>query len=440
MTHPLSDRRGGARSAIRCLTNRVPWLLALVMLAVAAPAVRAQHLLVPMDDAQQNHLKAYGLTFNALKAGNRAEWFINYRGGAFLLPDAPELRKTATLDGVTFEPLDNGRLAQIRAEIASGNMDAVTLEKAPKIAIYTPPKSPPWDDAVTLALRYAGIEYTTVWDDEVMNGDLSKYDWLHLFHEDFTGQLNKLYLGFRDAPWFVEQRERNLDAAKRLGFATIPALKKAVAERIRQYVEGGGFLFAMCGATETLELAIAAHNADIAAAYADGTPIDEDVDAKMDWKRAMAFRDVHVEQSPFTNSMSDIDGHQVNVPARRQPLGQFTLFAFSAKFDPVATMLVQDHRTVIPDYYGVTTSFNKAVIKPGVTVLAYEEGAPWVKYIHGDYGKGSWTFLGGHDPEDPQHNIGNAPTDLALHPNSPGYRLILNNVLFPAAKKKPLKT
>ena len=440
MTHPSSDRRGVARSRPRRLTSLARCLLALVSLVVAAPAAGAQHLLVPMDDAQQNHLKAYGLTFNALKAGNRAEWFINYRGGSFLLPDGPELRKTATLSGVTFEPLDNGRLAQIRAEIASGNMDAVTLEKAPRIAIYTPPKSPPWDDAVTLALRYAGIEYTTVWDDEVMNGDLQKYDWLHLFHEDFTGQLNKLYLGFRDAPWFVEQRERNLDAAKRLGFATIPALKKAVAERIRQYVEGGGFLFAMCGANETLELAIAAHNADIAAAYADGTPIDEDVDAKMDWKRAMAFRDVHVEQSPFTNSMSDIDGHQVNVPARRQPLGQFTLFAFSAKFDPVATMLVQDHRTVIPDYYGVTTSFNKAVIKPGVTVLAYEEGAPWVKYIHGDYGKGSWTFLGGHDPEDPQHNIGNAPTDLALHPNSPGYRLILNNVLFPAAKKKPLKT
>jgi hypothetical protein len=408
--------------------------------ALSSSIAGAQHLLIPMDDAQQNHLKAYGLTFNALKAGNRAEWFINYRGGSFLLPDAPDLRRLATLAGITVEPLDNGRLSQIRAEISSGNMDAVTLEKAPKIAIYTPPKSPPWDDAVTLALRYAGIEYTTVWDDDVMNGDLKKYDWLHLFHEDFTGQLNKLYLGFRDAPWFVEQRDRNLETAKRLGYASIPALKKAVAERIRQYVEGGGFLFAMCGATETLELAIAAHNADIAAAYADGTPIDEDVDSRMDWKRAMAFKDVHVEQSPFTNSMSDIDGHQVNVPARRQPLGQFTLFAFSAKFDPVATMLVQDHRTVIPDYYGVTTSFNKAVIKPGVTVLAYEEGAPWVKYLHGDYGKGSWTFLGGHDPEDPQHNIGNAPTDLALHTTSPGSRLILNNVLFPAAKKKPLKT
>jgi len=430
MTSPFTRLTRGLRTAVA----------AAACTGLAASAARAQHLLVPMDDAQQNHLKAYGLTFNALKTGNKAEWFINYRGGAFLLPDEAEIRRRATLDGVTFEAIDNARVQQIRSELAAGNMDAVTLEKAPKIAIYTPPKAPPWDDAVTLALRYAGIEYTTVWDDEVMNGDLSKYDWLHLFHEDFTGQLNKLYLGFRDAAWFVEQRERNLDAAKRLGFNSIPTLKKAVAERIRQYVEGGGFLFAMCGATETLELAIAAHSADIAAAYADGTPIDEDVDGRMDWKRAMAFKDVHVEQSPFTNSMSDIDGHQVNVPARRQPLGQFTLFAFSAKFDPVNTMLVQNHRTVIPDYYGVTTSFTKATIKPGVSVLAYEEGAPWVKYIHGDYGKGSYTYLGGHDPEDPQHNIGNAPTDLALHTTSPGYRLILNNVLFPAAKKKPLKT
>ena len=423
------------------VTRRLRTALAgAVCTGLSVSAAHAQHLLVPMDDAQQNHLKAYGLTFNALKTGNKAEWFLNYRGGSFLLPDEADVRRRATLDGITFEAIDNARVQQIRSEIAAGNMDAVTLEKAPKIAIYTPPKAPPWDDAVTLALRYAGIEYTTVWDDDVMKGDLAKYDWLHLFHEDFTGQLNKLYLGFRDAVWFVEQRERNMDAATRLGFNTIPSLKKAVAERIRQYVEGGGFLFAMCGATETLELAIAAHNADIAAAYADGTPIDEDVDARMDWKRAMAFKDVHVEQSPFTNSMSDIDGHQVNVPARRQPLGQFTLFAFSAKFDPVNTMLVQDHRTVIPDYYGVTTSFTKATIKPGVSVLAYEEGAPWVKYLHGDYGKGSFTYLGGHDPEDPQHNIGNAPTDLALHTTSPGYRLILNNVLFPAAKKKPLKT
>jgi hypothetical protein len=412
----------------------------MLALLVGAWPLGAQNLLVPMDDSQQNHLKAYGLTFSALKDGQKAEWFLNYRGGAFLLPDTPDLRRRATLDGIVVEPVNGSALSSIRAEVSGGNMDAVRLEKAPKIAIYTPPKSPPWDDAVTLALKYAGIEYTTVWDDEVVKGELSKYDWLHLHHEDFTGQLNKLYLGFRDTPWFVEQRDRNLEAAKRLGFPNIPVLKKNVAEGIRSFVERGGFLFAMCGATETLELAIAAHTTDIAGSFADGTPIAEDADARMDWQRAMAFRDAHVEPSPFTNSMSDIDGHQVNVAARRQPLGQFTLFAFSAKFDPVASMLVQDHRSVIPDFYGVTTSFTKLTLKPGVTVLAFEEGAPWVKYIHGDYGQGSWTYLGGHDPEDPQHNIGNAPTDLSLHTTSPGYRLILNNVLFPAAKKKPLKT
>lgn len=421
----------------RTLARRAAVLAALVLF----PAVlQAQHLLVPMDDAQRNHLKAYGLMYNALKDGNRGEWFLNYRGGSFLLPDAPALRRRAALDGVTVEPLDNAALGAVRGEMAGGNMDAVALEKAPKIAIYTPPSTPPWDDAVTLALQYAGIDYTTVWDDEVIHGDLAKYDWLHLHHEDFTGQLNKLYLQFRDTPWFVEQRSRSIATAEELGYADIPALKKAVADRIRQYVENGGFLFAMCGATETLELAIAAHATDIAASYADGTPMDPGANARLDWQRTMAFQDAHVEMSPFTNAMSDIDGHQVNVPSRRQPLGQFTLFSFSARFDPVATMLVQNHRNVIPDFYGVTTSFTKATLKPGDTILAYEDGATWVKYIHGDYGKGSWTFLGGHDPEDPQHNIGAAPTDLSLHPSSPGYRLILNNVLFPAAKKKPLKT
>lgn len=417
--------------------------LATVVVAAAMlvhSSAAAQHLLIPMDDSQTNHLKAYGLTYNALKDGQKGEWFLNYRGGSFLLPDLQELRRRATLDGVRFEPIDGAELARIRAEIASNNMDAVALERAPKIAIYTPPKAPPWDDAVTLALQYAGIEYTSVWDDEVIAGDLTKYDWLHLHHEDFTGQLNKLYLGYRDAPWFVEQRERSLAAAQRLGYPDIPALKKAVAEKIRQYVEQGGFLFAMCGATETLGLAIAAHRTDIAGSFADGTPMDENADAKLDWDRAMAFQNVHLEHNAFVNSMSDIDGHQVNVPGRRQALGQFTLFNFSAKFDPVASMLVQNHRIVIPDFYGVTTSFTRSTLKPGVIILAEEKGAPWVKYVHGDYGQGSWTFLGGHDPEDPQHNIGAAPTDLSLHPTSPGYRLILNNVLFPAAKKKPLKT
>jgi hypothetical protein len=407
---------------------------------LAASPLAAQHLLVPMDDAQQNHLKAYGLCFFALKQGDKAEWFLNYRGGSFVLPDEPALRRKAALDGVSVEAIDDAALVQARKEIAAGNMDAITLEKAPHIAIYAPPKAPPWDDAVTLALRYAGIEYTQIWDDEILKSDLTKFDWIHLHHEDFTGQENKLHLGFRDTPWFIEQRDNDLATATRNGYPNIPALKKAVAARLRDFVERGGFLFAMCGATETLELAMAAQNVDIAGPFFDGTPMDPDADAKMDWVHTFAFQNAHLEMSPGVNAMSDIDGHQVNVPTRRQPLGAFALFNFSAKFDPVASMLVQNHRQVIPDFYGVTTSFNKAVLKPGDIILATEEGAPWVKYLHGDYGKGSWTYLGGHDPEDPQHNIGALPTDLSLHPNSPGYRLILNNVLFPAAKKKPLKT
>jgi hypothetical protein len=415
-------------------------VVALILMIATPTAARAQHLLVPMDDRQQNHLKAYGLTYAALKAGLKAEWLLNYRGGSFLLPSDPTLQRKAALDGVSVERVTPSQVAAIRAEIAGANMEAVPLEKAPKVAIYTPPKSPPWDDAVTLALQYAGIEYTTVWDEDVIRGDLSKYDWLHLHHEDFTGQLNKFYIAYRGAPWFTEQVERGNATARELGFANIPALKKAVADGIRGFVERGGFLFAMCGATETLELAIAGHDVDIAGEFADGTPMDDRADAKMNWSRSLAFKDARLEPSPYINSLSDIDGHQVNVQGRRQPLGAFTLFGFSAKFDPVAAMLVQNHRNVIPDFYGVTTSFTRATLKPGVTVLAFEESTPWVKYIRGDYGKGSWAFLGGHDPEDPQHAIGNPPTDLSLRPNSPGYRLILNNVLFPAAKKKPLKT
>jgi len=428
----------------RCLTRQlrctVGWLsLALTAFGLAAP-LQAQRLLVPMDEAQQNHLKAYGLTYQMLRLGRQGEWLLNYRGGAFLLPDTPELRRRAALDGVTIEALDDGGVAAVRSQMAGGNMDAVPLEKAPRIAVYSPPNAPPWDDAVTLALRYAGIEYTRIYDEEVERGALTGYDWIHLHHEDFTGQLNKFAVTYGLASWFQTLRAENESVARRLGFATIPALKKDVAEKIRRFVEQGGFLFAMCGATETLELAIAGHDVDIANEYADGTPVDPDADRKMDWTRTMAFRDAHIVASAMIGSMSDIDGHQVNVPGQRQPLGQFTLFGFAAKFDPVASMLVQDHQSTIPDFYGVTTSFMKNRLKPGVTVLASEDGAPWVKYIHGDYGKGTWTFLGGHDPEDPQHVVGSPPTDLALHPSSPGYRLILNNVLFPAAKKKPLKT
>jgi len=412
----------------------------LLALLLAWRAAGAQHLLLPMDEAQANHLKAYGVVFGALVENVRSEWLINYRGGAFLVPDLPSVRRAAALAGVSAESVDGAALATMRREIAEGNMDAVPLERAPRIAVYTPPDSPPWDDAVTLALSYAGIKYAKIWDDTVLATDLAQFDWIHLFHEDFTGQQNKLHLGFRDAPWFVQARERDLAMARRNGLADIPALKKAVAEKLRAFVERGGFLFAMCGATETLELALAAAGIDIAGPYADGSPLDPAADTKLAWDRSFAFQGARLEFAPGINAMSDIDGHQVNVPARRQPLGTFSLFGFSAKFDPVPTMLVQNHRAVMPDFYGVTTSFTRSTLKPGATVLAQEEGAPWVKYLHGSYGRGSWTYLGGHDPEDPQHNIGAPPTDLALHPNSPGYRLILNNVLFPAAKKKTLKT
>ena len=414
-------------------------VVAFIAGSIATARARAQTLLVPMDDGQRNHLRAYGLIYGVLKDGQKAEWLLNYRGGAFFIPDLPELRRRAALAGVSIEPEDAVQVADVRREMSGGNMDAVPLEKAPRVAIYTPPGAQPWDDAVTLALTYAGIPFEKVWDDDVLAGALGKYEWIHLFHEDFTGQQNKLALSYSGAPWFREQHAVLMDAAARHGYASIPELKKAVAERIRTYVENGGFLFAMCGATESLDLAIAGEDVNFANAATGGPAPDPDADRKMVWARSFAFQNAHLAP-PYVTALSDIDGHQVNVPGRRQPLGTFQLFAFSAKFDPVPSMLVQDHRTSIPDFYGVTTSFTKATVKPGVTVLATEDGAPWVKYIHGDYGKGAWTYLGGHDPEDPQHAIGSPPTDLALHPDSPGYRLILNNVLFPAAKKKPRKT
>ena len=400
----------------------------------------APWLLVPMDDAQADHLKAYGLAFRLLERGGRAEWFLNYRGGAFLLPADGATSRDAALAGVTTEPMDDGRVTEVRGEIRNGNMDAVPLEKAPKVAVYAPPNAAPWDDAVTMALNYAGIRFEKIWDPQVVGEGLRSYDWLHLHHEDFTGQYSKFFLNYAGAPWLAEMVEQNRSMARSLGFPSVPAEKRAVAVAISQYVERGGFLFAMCTATETLDLALAADGVDIAAVYADGSPMDVNATTAMRWERALAFHEARLELSPTMPVFSDIDGHQVNSPERRQPLGSFTLFNFSAKIDPVATMLVQNHRQVIPDFYGLTTSFARHRLKPSVTILAEEPGAPWVKYVHGERGQGTWTFLGGHDPEDPQHQIGDAPTDLSLHPHSPGYRLILNNVLFPAAKKKELKT
>jgi hypothetical protein len=392
-----------------------------------------------MDGAQANHLRSYGLAYWTLQRGDQVEWLLNYRAGSFLLPDSDPVRREAALRGVTVEPLSRAGLVAIRAEIESSNMESVILEKAPRIAVYTPPSARPWDDAVTLALTYAGIEYEKVWDPEVLADGLLRYDWLHLHHEDFTGQFSKFYLTYAGSAWLQEAVFRDRRVAASHGFPDAPALKKAVAEKIREYVEGGGFMFAMCTATETIDLALAALGVDIAAAYADGDGIDPDAQVRLKWGRTLAFEDAELFSNPSLSAFSDIDGHLVNTPMR-QPLGTFQLFDFSAKIDPVASMLTQNHERVIPDFYGLTTSFRRTRLKPSVTVLAEEPGAPWVKYIHGNYAKGTWTFLGGHDPEDPQHVIGDPPTDLDLYPHSPGYRLILNNVLFPAAKKKHLKT
>jgi hypothetical protein len=390
-----------------------------------------------MDREQANHLKAYGLTYHTLEIGEKAEWLLNYRGGSFLLPDRPGIRREAALRGVTIGAMDASAEARMRATVAASNMEAIPLERAPKVAIYTPPNSTPWDDAVTMALEYAGIPYETIWDDDVLDGDLAEYEWIHLHHEDFTGQYSKFYLTYAGAPWLQDEVARNQEVARAGGFADVPALKKHVAETIRAYVEEGGFLFAMCSATETLELALAAAGVDIAAAYSDGTPPDPSASEKMNWARAMAFTDAQVQVAPSISSFSDIDAHQVNTRWRKE-LGVYSLFDFSAKFDPVPAMLTQNHEAVLPDFYGLTTSFREDRLQSGAIVLAQGDG--WAKYLHGNLGEGTWTYFGGHDPEDAEHQIGDPQTDLALHPNSPGYRLILNNVLFPAAKKQKLKT
>lgn len=408
-------------------------------LGAAADLAGAQSLLVPMDAAQENHLRAYGLVYESIASGERAEWLLNYRAGSFLLPGTSGVRRKAALMGVTVEALSGSALARLRVEIEASNMESVPLEKAPRIAVYTPPNSSPWDDAVTLALEYAGIPYDRVWDPEVLTGKLAAYDWLHLHHEDFTGQYSKFYLAYAGAAWLDEEVERNEAVAREFEFSDVPALKKEVARRIRDYVGAGGFLFAMGTATETLDLALASAGVDIAAAFADGTPIDPNATDRLSWKETLAFRDARLVMDPQVSAFSDIDGHQVNTPWRR-PLGSFTLFDFSAKIDPVPAMLTQSHERVLEDFYGLTTSFREDRIRPGVTVLAREDEGGIVKYLHGDVGEGSFTFLGGHDPEDPQHMIGDPPTDLESYRHSPGYRLILNNVLYPAARKKALKT
>lgn len=407
----------------------------------SATSAGADRLLVPMDLQQRNHLKAYGLTFWILERGIDVDWLLNYRGGSFAVQAHDLIAQEARIRGVSFEVVSEPDIARIWAQIDAANMDIVRLEKAPKIAVYTPPNAQPWDDAVTLALEYAGIDYDELWDEDVLDGRLDDYDWLHLHHEDFTGQYGKFYASFRNEVWYREQQRLYEAQARRLGFSKVAEQKKAVARAIYDYVVGGGFLFAMCSATDTFDIALAAAGIDIAAAVFDGDPIDTDAQSRLDFSRTLAFKDFTIETNPLVYEHSDIDTTPKDQRLIRSAEAEyFTLFEFSAKHDPVPTMLTQCHTNVVNGFLGQTTGFHRSLIKDHIVVLAEVEGTDQVKYIHGQVGMGTITFYGGHDPEDFKHHVGDPPTQLDLHRSSPGYRLILNNVLFPAAKKQKRKT
>ncbi len=405
------------------------------------PLLRGQQLLIPMDLSQTDHLKAYGIAYRALEKNFNVEWLLNFRGGSFLMQADNSIVRQCRIRGVQFEMLDGTAAASIYHIIEENNMEVVLLEKAPDMAVYTPPNKQPWDDAVTLALTYAEIPYKTLWDEEVLRGKLDRYDWLHLHHEDFTGQYGKFYGSYRNAQWYIEQQQFFESEARRLGFTKVSALKLTVAKTIRSFVFKGGFLFAMCSATDSYDIALAAEGTDICQAVFDGDPVDPDYEKKLDYDRCFAFTDFKLYTNPVVYEFSDIDTTpQDRTSVRQAQEDYFTLFEFSAKYDPVPTMLTQDHVSVIHNFMGQTTGFHKQLVKKSIIILAEKVDADEVKYIHGNIGKGTFTFLGGHDPEDYQHFVGDPPTELSLHKNSPGYRLILNNVLFPAAKKKKQKT
>ena len=412
-------------------------LLALVLLTTFC---RAASILIPMDEEQTNHLKAYGITFWVLKNDLEADWLLNYRGGSFLIKYTSQIESECKIRGVSYEVIPDAKVIAILSEIAepSVNMDIVKLEKAPKIAVYSPKNKLPWDDAVTLALTYAEIPYEVIYDDDVLKGFLPKYDWLHLHHEDFTGQYSRFWGPFRGASWYMEDVKLQEDVARRNGFKKVSEMKLAVAKNIRDFVMGGGFMFAMCSGTETLDIALAANGVDICESMFDGDGVDPQPQSKLDFGKTFAFQNFRLNMNPMANYFSNID----TTPTRQidQSNDFFTLFDFSAKWDVVPTMLTQNHDKVIKGFMGKTTAFRKEVVKPDVLVMGETKLVSEARYLHGEYGKGQWTFYGGHDPEDYQHIVGDPSTDLNLHPNSPGYRLILNNVLFPAAKKKKQKT
>ena len=392
------------------------------------------------DNLQKDHLKAYGITYLSLEKQHKVKWLLNYRGGSFLLEDIPEFRKECTIRGVTYEVLSDAEAMTILEEISSPskNMNAVLLEKAPKIAVYSPKDKAPWDDAVTMVLKYAEIPYDVVYDKEVLNDALIKYEWLHLHHEDFTGQYGKFYASYRRAAWYIEAKQNAEKLAKELGYDKVSKEKLDVALRVRDFVIGGGFMFAMCSATDSFEIALAAEGVDICEAMFDGDGSDTDYQSKVDYSKTFAFKDFKLERSPMVYEFSDIDmTRKRKIP---KTLDYFSLMEYSAKWDPIPTMLTQNHTLLIKGFMGQTTSFDRDLIKSNVLVMGELKSTNEARYIHGVVGKGMFTYYGGHDPEDYRHLVGDPKTELDLHPNSPGYRLILNNVLFPAAKKKKQKT
>jgi hypothetical protein len=402
---------------------------------------RASFILLPMDEVtQQNHLKAYGITYWCLSKDYKASWLLNYRGGSFLLPDADEIRKECKIRGVSFEIISDSEQASILDEISSPsqNMESVILEKAPKIAVYTPKGKQPWDDAVTLVLTYAEIPFTPIYDEEVVSDQLLLYDWLHLHHEDFTGQYGKFYSAYKNTPWYIDQKKEAEILAAKLGYSKVSEEKGAVAKKIRDFVIGGGFMFAMCSATDSFDISLSAEGVDICEAMFDGDPSEPNYQSKINYGNTFAFKNFTLERRPELYEFSDIDmTNKRRVPPDKD---YFTLMEFSAKWDPIPSMLCQNHTQLVKGFMGQTTSFDQELVKSNVLIMGTCEFNGEARYIHGEKGKGMFTFFGGHDPEDYQHQVGDPPTVLDLHPNSPGYRLILNNVLFPAAKKKKLKT
>ena len=403
--------------------------------------VFSQKMLIPMDQSQNDHLKSYGVAFYALTKNINIEWLLNYRGGSFLMDSHADIRSECRIRGVDFNIIPPEQLLSIYSEISNNNMEIILLEKSPKIAIYTPPNKQPWDDAVTLALTYAEVNYETLWDDDVLQGQLSKYDWLHLHHEDFTGQYGKFYRSYHNSKWYKDQKRNSENMARRLGFKSVHEEKKAVANTIKNYVGNGGFLFAMCSATDSYDIALSMEENDGAHAVFDGTPIDPKIQSKLNYNHTFAFKEFKLFSDPMVYEFSDIDYPPSHNPVTRgAEADYFSLFEFSAKYDPVPTMLTQNDVSIIIGFMGQTTGFHKKKIKSHIVIMGEDPASDQVKYLHGNFGKGTFTFYGGHDPEDYQHFVGDPPTDLKLHRNSPGYRLILNNILFPAARKKDRKT